>query len=191
MQSKIDRVNKWFAHCTTPAERYEQIISLGREHPALPQKDQIPTNRVTGCQSTLYLKTTLSGNKLIFETQADALISSGLAILLTAVLSGETPEMILTFEPTYLTDLGIPASLSPSRANGLASLHLRMKQEALKALTNPSSGLGPSEVQRNFVLDTTNSEESCSRRSTGDEEDVVDEAKGAEIQGDESRARVD
>jgi hypothetical protein len=57
-------------------------------------------------------------------------------------------------------------------------------------LSNPSSGLGPSEVQRNFTLDTANSEESCSRRPTGDEEDVVDEAKGAEIQGDESRARV-
>jgi hypothetical protein len=57
-------------------------------------------------------------------------------------------------------------------------------------LFNPSSGLGPSEVQQNFALDTANSEESCSRRSTGDEEDVVDEAKDAEIQWDESRARV-
>jgi hypothetical protein len=61
---------------------------------------------------------------------------------------------------------------------------------AAKKLFNPSSGLGPSEVQRNFALDTANSEKSCSRRSTGDEEDVVDEAKGAEIQGHESRARV-
>ena len=132
MQPKIDQLKHHFAGCTSP---YDKIIELGRDLPPLPKADQIPANLVSGCQSTLYLKTTFREGKLYFETQADALISAGLAVLLTSVLSGETPETVLTFEPTYLTELNIPASLSPSRANGLASLHLRMKQEALKMLT--------------------------------------------------------
>ncbi len=133
MQSKIAQLKSHFTHCTSP---YDKIIELGRNLPPLPPADQIPANLVSGCQSTLYLKTTLLDGKLIFETQADALISAGLAVLLTTVLSGETPETVLTFDPTYLTDLQIPTSLSPSRANGLASLHLRMKQEALKQLAS-------------------------------------------------------
>lgn len=133
MQTKIDQLKGHFTNCASP---YDKIIELGRKAPPLPQADQIPANLVSGCQSTLYLKTTLENGKLLFETQADALISAGLAVLLTAVLSGETPKTILTFDPTYLTDLNIPTSLSPSRANGLASLHLRMKQEALKQLAS-------------------------------------------------------
>lgn len=133
MKEKIAKVVSWFADCDTP---YERIIELGRQIPPLPPADCTAENIVAGCQSTLYLKTTHVDGKLFFETQSDALISAGLALLLTAVLSGETPETILTFEPTYLTNLNIPTSLSPSRANGLSSLHLRMKQEALNSLCN-------------------------------------------------------
>ena len=71
---------------------------------------------------------------MTFEAEADALISAGLAALLTQVYSGETPETILKCPPTYLDEIGISASLTPNRANGLYSIHLRMKQEALKLL---------------------------------------------------------
>ncbi len=83
----------------------------------------------------MYLRTFNLKGRVYFEGQSDALISSGLAAILIQVYSGQTAEAILKCPPDYLEELGISASLTPSRANGLYSIHLRMKQEALKYLT--------------------------------------------------------
>ena len=69
-----------------------------------------------------------------FEAEADALISAGLAALLIRAYNGETPEVVLKCPPSFIEELGINASLTPSRSNGLYSLHLQMKQEALRLL---------------------------------------------------------
>jgi len=117
-------------------ERYHLLMEMGQRLPPFPESCKTPDRIVQGCQSTLYLHAFLSEGKLFFEAYSDALISAGLAALLIAVYSGETPETILTCPPTFLSELGIAASLSPNRSNGLAELHLRMKQEALQALSS-------------------------------------------------------
>jgi cysteine desulfuration protein SufE len=120
--------------CPTQEAKYEKIIELGRQQIPLPATYKTPDNLVKGCQSQMYLHSYWEDDKIIFETDSDALISAGLAVLLTQVYSGETPEVILKCPPTYLDELGISASLTPNRASGLYSVHLRMKQEALKLL---------------------------------------------------------
>ncbi|MBS0656292.1 MAG: SufE family protein, partial [Verrucomicrobia bacterium] len=50
------------------------------------------------------------------------------------IYSGESPETILKCPPSYIEELGILRQLTPGRANGLASLYLRMKQEAARRL---------------------------------------------------------
>lgn len=129
---KITEVKAWFSSCRTAEERYQKIIELGQQSKQTNDDIKIPENIVDGCQSIVYLGCKQSEGKLFFETASDALITSGLGVLLTHVYSGEIPEVILKSEPRYLEELGIVASLSPNRANGLYSLHLRMKQEALK-----------------------------------------------------------
>ncbi len=123
-----------FQSCASQEERYQQIIDLGKHLPKLDAVYKNPENRVAGCQSLLYLRTYQENSLLYFEADSDALISAGLAAILIQVYSGETAETILTQAPAYLEQLGITASLTPNRANGLYSIHLRMKQEALKAL---------------------------------------------------------
>lgn len=138
-QSCLDKqasIKELFKDCKTPEAKYQKIIELGRKQPRLNSKDKVESNLVKGCQSQMYLCTTLCGDKVIFNTESDALISSGLATLLCKVYSDETPETILKCPPTYLEELGISESLSPNRANGLYSLHLRMKQDALRLCTD-------------------------------------------------------
>ena len=131
---KQDAVKHLFAHCNDNDSKYQKIIELGRELSSLPAEDQVDANLVRGCQSRMYLTSRLENGRVLFEAQSDSLISSGLAVLMLKVYSGETPETILKCEPRYLEELGINASLTMNRANGLASLHLRMKQDALKFL---------------------------------------------------------
>jgi cysteine desulfuration protein SufE len=123
-----------FASCSNQEAKYQKIMEFGKALAKLDPTLKTPKNEVSGCQSKMYLHTLAEGDKLYFQAESDALISAGLAALLIKVYSGETAETILKCPPSYLEELGINTSLTPSRANGLYSIHLRMKQEALKHL---------------------------------------------------------
>ncbi len=131
---KQEAVKQLFADCTDAEAKYSRIIELGRKQPFLDPQFKIAENLVKGCQSTMYMVSNYDGKVMSFAAESDALISAGLAVLLIKVYSGEKPEAILKCPPSYLEELGISHSLSPNRASGLYSLHLRMKQDALKAL---------------------------------------------------------
>lgn len=133
LQKQQDMI-QLFSKCSSQEQKYEVIIELGRQAKGLEPQYKIPENLVKGCQSTMYLRSWIEGENLYFQGESDALISAGLAQLLLAVYSGEPPEVILKCPPDYLETIGISASLTPNRANGLYSIHLRMKQEALKKL---------------------------------------------------------
>lgn len=133
---KQEAVKALFSECKTDEEKFEKIISIGRELPKMDPKYRTPDNQVKGCQSLMYLHTQKEGETLVFKGESNALISAGLAALLIKVYSGETPETILKCPPDFLEDLGISSSLTPNRANGLYSMHMRMKQDALKALVH-------------------------------------------------------
>lgn len=132
--AKQHQIINLFESCPDEAAKYQKIIELGRQQIALEEAYKNPSNIVKGCQSIMYLHSYMENDVIVFAAASDALISAGLAAILTAVYSGETPEVILKCPPTYLETLGIGASLTPSRANGLYSIHLRMKQDALKFL---------------------------------------------------------
>jgi cysteine desulfuration protein SufE len=131
---KQRKIKEIFLACPSEEAKYEKIIEFGRQQVPLAPIAKIPENLVKGCQSQMYLHSYWSGDKIIFEAESDALISSGLAALLVQVYSGEAPETILKCPPTYLDEIGVNASLTPNRASGLYSMHLRMKQDALKML---------------------------------------------------------
>lgn len=131
---KQEKIKLEFSQCKDLDAKYNKIIELGRGLPQLDIAHKIPQNLVSGCQSTMYLHSRLENGLVIFEAVSDALISAGLASLLLSVYSGESPEVILKCPPTYIQDLGIAASLTPNRANGMFSIHLRMKQDALKLM---------------------------------------------------------
>lgn len=134
---KQKKLKEHFSSCSNDESRYTKIIDLGKKLPALNPEFKIPDNLVHGCQSTMYLRSYLDGQKNVnFEAESDALISAGLAALLLNVYNGEKPEVILKCPPTYIEDLGLSSNLTPNRANGLYSIHLKMKQDALRLLVN-------------------------------------------------------
>jgi cysteine desulfuration protein SufE len=132
---KQKKVEDLFINCHDLESKYQKIMELGKKQSKLPSSLKIEENLVRGCQSLMYLNSSLVDEKMRFQAESEALISAGLAALLVMVYDGEAPEVVLKCPPTYLDNLKIPSSLSPSRANGLYSLHLRMKQEALHSLS--------------------------------------------------------
>lgn len=131
---KQQKIIQEFSGLTTSQAKYERIMQMGREGKILADEYKIEANLVSGCQSQMYLHSRLENGTLSFTAASDALISAGLAQLLIFVYQGESAETVLTCPPDYLKVLGLDAALSPSRSNGLYSIHLKMKQDALKHL---------------------------------------------------------
>ena len=109
-------------------------MELGKQLAPLPPGLCTDTKRVVGCQSAMHLDSQLIDGQMHFRAHSDALIASGLAWLMLSIYDGEAPEVLLTTPPKVLEELGISNALSPNRSNGLHSLHLRMKQDALALL---------------------------------------------------------
>ncbi len=141
IKEKIEGLKKTFTPSTKDDERYFRIIELGRSLASYPDALKIPKLQVAGCQSILYLSPSFSDGRIYFSAHSDALISAGLAALLISVYSGEEPATILKTPPSFMTELGIIGSLTPSRSNGLANIHLRMKKDALNFLVEASKSL--------------------------------------------------
>ncbi|MDE3045595.1 MAG: SufE family protein [Verrucomicrobiota bacterium] len=128
---RVERIKQKFSSLPQPDDRYSYLIDLGRALPLYPPALRTPSHIVPGCQSTLYLAARLENGLLHFSADADALISKGLAALLLSVYSGLSPEEILNNPPTFLHEIGLFASLSPNRSNGLAHIYHRIRQEAV------------------------------------------------------------
>lgn len=141
-ESKQNDLKKTFSSCKDSEARYMKIIELGKTPTNIDPKFKTEENLVKGCQSRMYLHSSLSDHgTILFAAESDALISQGLAALLLMVYNDESPEAILKCPPSFLDELKIPGSLTPNRANGLYSLHLKMKQDALKLMIENQKAL--------------------------------------------------
>lgn len=131
---KQEELKKLFLSCPSKEARYYKIIELGKTLENLPPLYKTEENIVAGCQSIVYLHSIFFDNRMRFFASSDALISAGLAALLIKIYDHESPETVLKCPPLFIDEIGLIASLSPSRSNGFASIYLRMKQEALNCL---------------------------------------------------------
>jgi len=133
---KQEKILNLFKDCDSPEKLYTKIIELGKNQPKLPESSKIPEAKVSGCQSQVFLEVSFKEGLIFFRSEADALISAGLAYLVTEVYSGEPPEALLKCPPIYLKKLGLDQALTPGRSNGLNAIFTRMQKEALKVLVS-------------------------------------------------------
>ncbi len=120
-----------FEALTDWTERYKHIIKLGRELEPLEEKYKVEENLVRGCQSQVWLHTSLEDGNVIFEADSDAAITRGLVALMVRFYSGRKPETIMNTDPIFIKKIGMQEHLSPTRSNGLASMVKQMKIYAM------------------------------------------------------------
>ena len=126
-----NRIVREFNSLEDWTERYKHIIKIGSKLPHLDSSKKIEHNIVKGCQSQVWLHAEFNEGKIFFEADSDAAITKGLIALMIHLYSQQTPSAILTTEPTFITEIGMHEHLSPTRANGLASMVKQMKIYAL------------------------------------------------------------
>ena len=112
-------------------DRYQLLIDLGEEQPALPEADKQDQNLFDGCQSRVWLVCDQKDGILTFRAESDALIVKGIAALLVKVLSGHTAQEILNADLYFIREIGLNEHLSPTRSNGLLAMVKQMRMYAL------------------------------------------------------------
>lgn len=120
-------------------ERYKHIIRLGARLPEFPEEARTDANLVRGCQSQVWLIAEEKDGKIIFRADSDAAITKGLVALMVRFYSGHSPDTILNTPPDFINKIGMAQHLSPTRANGLASMIKQMKIYALAFKTKQAA----------------------------------------------------
>ncbi|MBP7369968.1 MAG: SufE family protein [Arenimonas sp.] len=123
-------IEEEFAFFGDWSERYQYLIDLGRRLPEFPDAWKIEQNRLTGCQSKVWIVPHVKDGKLYFSAISDSSIVSGLVYLALRIYSGRTADEIINTEPNFIQAIGLAQHLSPTRNNGFASLLHFIKQSA-------------------------------------------------------------
>ena len=103
-------------------DKYEYLISLGKDLESFPESKKTDDKLIKGCQSRVWLDAEERDGRLFFTADSDAIITKGIISLLISVYSGRTPKEIAEDDFSFLDNIGLNENLSPTRANGLVSM---------------------------------------------------------------------
>ncbi|HLN55512.1 MAG TPA: SufE family protein [Bacteroidales bacterium] len=112
-------------------DKYNLLIDYGKDLPAIDPKFKVKDYLIEGCQSKVWLRPDYNGTIISFSADSDAIITRGIVGLLIKVLSGRTPDEILSAELYFIDKIGLRQNLSPTRSNGLLSMVRQMKLYAM------------------------------------------------------------
>lgn len=130
LKQKQEQIIEDFSMYEEWLDKYEYLIELGKSLEGFPEEKKTEDRLIKGCQSRVWLDTELSGGRLYFSADSDAIITKGIISLLISVYSGRTPAEILADDFSFLDTLGLKENLSPTRANGLLSMIETIRQKA-------------------------------------------------------------
>jgi cysteine desulfuration protein SufE len=111
--------------------KYEYIIELGKDTPLIDEAKKTDDRLIEGCQSRVWLDAEVKDGKMHLTADSDAIITKGIVGLLIRVLDNETPADVAKTDLFFIREIGLQEHLSPTRANGLASMVKKIKLLAI------------------------------------------------------------
>jgi len=115
-------------------ERYRYVIEQGKSLPTFDDALRVPSTKVEGCASQVWLHMTIENGTLTFIGDSDAIIVRGLIAVLITLYSGLAIAEIGKVDVAgELARLGLNEHLSSQRSNGLRAMVARVVQTAAAA----------------------------------------------------------
>jgi cysteine desulfuration protein SufE len=122
-----DKIIDEFSFFDDWMDKYNLLIDLGKDLPVIDPKFKVKDFLIEGCQSKVWLHPEYDGKIITFTADSDAIITRGIVALLIKVLSGRTPQEIISADLYFIEKIGLRQNLSPTRSNGLLSMVRQMK----------------------------------------------------------------
>ena len=107
------------------------IMELGQKLPVMAEETRTEENVVKGCQSKVWLTSSLEDGKVYFVADSNTAITKGLVSLLIRIFNGQTPENILSSDLYFMQKIGMERFIGTQRSNGFAAMIKQMRLYAL------------------------------------------------------------
>lgn len=132
VERKKTALREEYSFFADPQELFEYLISKNKNKEGIADEFKIDEFLVKGCVSNLWVIPSYNDtdNTCHFKSDADSVITRGIADLVCGVYDGLSPQEVLNFNPSFFDEIGISAQLSPNRRNGLSKLCARIEDFA-------------------------------------------------------------
>ncbi|MDX1297958.1 MAG: SufE family protein [Pseudomonas sp.] len=129
LPAHADTALQAFTACPGWEQRARLLMQWGEQLAPLSEDERCEANRVTGCESQVWLLAERNGEHWQFRASSDARLLRGLLALLLVRVNGLNQAELAQLDlPGWFTQLGLARHLSPSRSNGLQAVLTRMQQ---------------------------------------------------------------
>lgn len=125
-----DQIIDEFALLEDSFDKYELLIKYGMQMPVMDNKFKIDKYAIKGCQSRLWIAAEVINGKMIFHVDSDSKIVRGMSAVLLKVVNNQSPAQVANVDLYFIKKIGLKNHLSPTRANGLATIVNRIYEFA-------------------------------------------------------------
>ena len=127
---KIIKMKELFSIFDNPMDKYTQIIELGKKNTGLNENDKTNQNRIYGCASLAWVKTSKNKTLYSIQTDSDTFIVRGLLNILQDIIEGSTKKDIFQLNiQNILENMGLGQSITSQRTNGFLSALDKIKEQ--------------------------------------------------------------
>jgi len=122
-----EEIRAEFAVFSSPDDKWKYLLRLAREHTGMDPALKDEKFLVRGCAARMFLVPQFKDGLLVLNMDTEGgmenpLLSRGLGALAIRIYNGQKPTDILKTDPSFFQEIGLNIGLSPTRANGFASL---------------------------------------------------------------------
>jgi len=115
-------------------EKYEYLIEMGMDMPAMKPENKVDDNLVKGCQSSVWFDVNCQDGMMVFEADSDSLVVKGMVAILYKLFNHQPAKDVLEADLSLFEELGLWRHLSSQRSNGLTAMVAHLKAKAADCL---------------------------------------------------------
>ena len=116
-------------------EKYEYLIEMGMDLPAMKPENKVDKNLVKGCQSSVWFDVNCQDGLMVFEADSDSLVVKGMVAVLFKLFNNQPAKEVLEADLRFFEELGLWRHISSQRSNGLTAMVAHLKAEAADCLS--------------------------------------------------------
>ena len=115
-------------------EKYEYLIEMGMDMPAMKPENKVDENLVKGCQSSVWFDVNCQDGMMVFEADSDSLVVKGMVAVLYKLFNNQPAKDVLDADLSFFEELGLWRHISSQRSNGLTAMVAHLKAKAAECL---------------------------------------------------------
>lgn len=119
----LNMLEDWFM-------QYEYLLEISTELTPIPQEQRTEQNKVSGCQSGVWLLLSCEKGKVKVLADSDALIIRGILAVIVSLLNERSPTEIVAYRPRFIEETNIKNQISTDRFHGINSVIKSIQQFA-------------------------------------------------------------